>query len=79
MQDKEIKDAIASILKKEVGALGNVIPLEIINSMANNLSKDFNSLIEKSGYVNKAKYKALQEIADRLEKRIELLEESIKK
>ena len=78
MQDKEIKDAIASILKKEVGALSNVIPLEIINSMANNLSKDFNSLIEKSGYVNKAKHKALQEIADRLEKRIELLEESIK-
>ena len=78
MQDKEIKDAIASILKKEVGALSNVIPLEIINAMANNLSKDFNSLIEKSGYVNKAKYKALQEIADRLEKRIELLEESIK-
>ena len=78
MQDKEIKDAIASILKKEVGALSNVIPSESINSMANNLSKDFNSLIEKSGYVNKAKYKALQEIADRLEKRIELLEESIK-
>jgi hypothetical protein len=78
MQDKEIKDAIASILKKEVGALSNVIPSEIINSMANNLSKDFNSLIEKSGYVNKAKYKALQEVADRLEKRIELLEESIK-
>ena len=78
MQDKEIKDAIASILKKEVGALSNVIPLEIINSMANNLSKDFNSLIEKSGYVNKSKYKALQEVADRLEKRIELLEESIK-
>ena len=78
MQDKEIKDAIASILKKEVGALSNVIPSEIINSMANNLSKDFNSLIEKSGYVNKAKYKALQEIADRLEKRIEFLEESIK-
>ena len=40
MQDKEIKDAIASILKKEVGALSNVIPSEIINSMANNLSKD---------------------------------------
>jgi len=78
MQDKEIKDAIASILKKEVGALSNVIPLEIINSMANNLSKDFNSLIEKNGYVNKAKYNALQEVADRLEKRIELLEESIK-
>ena len=78
MQDKEIKDAIASILKKEVGALSNVIPIEIINSMANNLSKDFNSLIEKSGYVNKAKYKALQEIADRLERRIELLEDSIK-
>ena len=78
MQDKEIKDAIASILKKEVGALSNVIPSEIINSMASNLSKDFNSLIEKSGYVNKAKYKALQEVADRLEKRIELLEESIK-
>jgi len=78
MQDKEIKDAIASILKKEVGALSNVIPLEIINSMANNLSKDFNSLVEKSGYVNKAKYNALQEVADRLEKRIELLEESIK-
>jgi len=78
MQDKEIRDAIASILKKEVGALSNVIPSEIINSMANNLSKDFNSLIEKSGYVNKAKYRALQEVADRLEKRIELLEESIK-
>ena len=47
MQDKEIKDSIASILKKEVGALSNVIPSEIINSMANNLSKDFNSLVEK--------------------------------
>ena len=78
MQDKEIRDAIASILKKEVGALSNVIPSEIINSMANNLSKDFDSLIEKSGYVNKAKYRALQKVADRLEKRIELLEESIK-
>ena len=78
MQDKEIRDAIASILKKEVGALSNVIPSDIINSMANNLSKDFNSVIEKSGYVNKSKYKALQEVADRLEKRIELLEESIK-
>lgn len=78
MQDKEIRDAIASILTKEVGALSNVIPSEIINSMANNLSKDFNSLIEKSGYVNKTKYRALQEVADRLEKRIELLEESIK-
>ena len=78
MQDKEIRDAIASILTKEVGALSNVIPSEIINSMANNLSKDFNSLIEKSGYVNKVKYRALQEVADRLEKRIELLEESIK-
>ena len=78
MQDKEIRDAIASILKKEVGALSNVIPSEIINSMANNLSKDFNSLIEKSGYVNETKYRALQEVADRLEKRIELLEESIK-
>ena len=78
MQDKEIRDAIASILKKEVGALSNVIPSEIINSMANNLSKDFNNLIEKSGYVNKTKYRALQEVADRLEKRIDLLEESIK-
>ena len=78
MQDKVIRDAIASILKKEVGALSNVIPSEIINSMANNLSKDFNSLVEKSGYVNKAKYSALREVADRLEKRIELLEESIK-
>ena len=78
MQDKEIRDAIASILKKEVGALSNVVPSEIINSMANNLSKDFNNLIEKSGYVNKTKYRALQEVADRLEKRIELLEESIK-
>ena len=78
MQDKEIRDAIASILTKEVGALSNIIPSEIINSMANNLSKDFNSLIEKSGYVNKTKYRALQEVADRLEKRIELLEESIK-
>ena len=78
MQDKEIRDAIASILKKEVGSLSNVVPSEIINSMANNLSKDFNNLIEKSGYVNKTKYRALQEVADRLEKRIELLEESIK-
>ena len=78
MQDKEIRDAIASILKKEVGSLSNVVPSEIINSMANNLSKDFNNLIEKSGYVNKTKYSALQEVADRLEKRIELLEESIK-
>lgn len=78
MKDNELRDAVMNIIKKEIGAIGGVLPVEVINSLAGNLSKDFNGLIEQSGYVSRSKYETLKNIADRLEKRIILLEESIK-
>ena len=78
MKDNELRDAVMNIIKKEIGAIGGVLPVEVINSLAENLSKDFNGLIEQSGYVSRSKYETLKNIADRLEKRIILLEESIK-
>ena len=78
MKDNELRDAVMNIIKKEIGAIGDVLPVEVINSLASNLSKDFDGLIERSGYVSRSKYEALKNIADRLEKRIILLEESIK-
>jgi|TARA_B110000003_G_scaffold262672_1_gene285569 hypothetical protein len=78
MKDNELRDAVMNIIKKEIGAIGDVLPVEVINSLAGNLSKDFDGLIERSGYVSRSKYEALKNIADRLEKRIILLEESIK-
>jgi len=78
MKDNELRDAVMNIIKKEIGAIGGVLPVEVINSLAGNLSKDFDGLIKRSGYVSRSKYEALKNIADRLEKRIILLEESIK-
>ena len=78
MKDNELRDAVMNIIKKEIGAIGDVLPVEVINSLAGNLSKDFDGLIERSGYVSRSKYEALKNIAYRLEKRIILLEESIK-
>lgn len=78
MKDNELRDAVMNIIKKEIGAIGDVLPVEVINSLAGNLSKNFDGLIERSGYVSRSKYEALKNIADRLEKRIILLEESIK-
>lgn len=78
MKDNELRDAVMNIIKKEIGAIGDVLPVEVINSLAGNLSKDFDGLIEQSGYVSRSKYETLKNIADRLEKRIILLEESIK-
>jgi hypothetical protein len=67
-----------SILKKEIGAFTNALPAEVINSLTASLSDNFNDLIEQSGYVHKSKYQVLEDIADRLEKRITFLEETIK-
>ena len=78
MKDNELRDAVMSILKKEIGAFTNALPAEVINSLTASLSDNFNDLIEQSGYVHKSKYQALEDIAERLEKRITLLEETIK-
>ena len=78
MKDNELRHAVMSILKKEIGAFANVLPAEVINSLTASLSDNFNDLIEQSGYVHKSKYQVLQDIAGRLEKRIALLEETIK-
>ena len=78
MKDNELRDAVMSNQKKEIGALANVLPAEVINPLTTSLSEKFNDLIEQSGYVHKSKYQLLKDIADRLEKRIVLLEETIK-
>ena len=78
MKDNELRDAVMGILKKEIGAFTNALPAEVINSLTASLSDNFNDLIEQSGYVHKSKYQVLEDIADRLEKRITFLEETIK-
>ena len=65
-------------LRKKLGRLAMLSLQRLLTLWQIIYQKILIALIEQSGYVNKSKYKALQEVADRLEKRIELLEESIK-
>ena len=78
MSQDELSKAIINILKKEMGAVKDILPSDLLQNLQKVIGPEIEKLIEKSGYVSKSKYKAIEKLADNLEKRIINLEEKIK-
>ena len=77
MNDKDLTKAILNVFKKELGAIGDALPLELLNGIKKNITPDIEKLIERSGYVTKSKYDSLERLAQELEKRIIDLERNL--
>ena len=78
MSQDELSKAIINILKKEMGAVKDILPSDVLQNLQKVIGPEAEKLIEKSGYVSKSKYSALEKIANNLEKRIIELENKAK-
>jgi len=78
MNQDELSKAIINIIKKETGLLKDLLPSDLLENLEKIIRPDIESLIEKSGYISKSKYEALERLAEELEKRIIDLESKIK-
>ena len=78
MSQDELSKAIINILKKEMGALKDILPSDLLQNLQKVIGPETEKLIEKSGYVSKSKYSALEKLANNLEKRIIELENKAK-
>ena len=78
MSQDELSKAIINILKKEMGAVKDILPSDLLQNLQKVIGPEIEKLIEKSGYVSKSKYKALEKLATNLEQRIIDLEKKTK-
>jgi len=78
MSQDELSKAIINILKKEMGAIKDILPPDLLLNLQKVIGPEVEKLIEKNGYVSKSKYTALEKLADNLEKRIIDLENKSK-
>ena len=78
MSQDELSKAIINILKKEMGSVKDILPSNLLQNLQKVIGSETEKLIEKSGYVSKSKYTALEKLADNLEKRIIDLENKTK-
>ena len=78
MSQDELSKAIINILKKEMGAVKDLLPSDLLQNLQKVVGPETEKLIEKSGYVSKSKYLALEKLANNLEKRIIELENKTK-
>ena len=78
MSQDELSKAIINILKKEMGSFKDILPSDLLQNLQKVIGPEIEKLIEKSGYVSKSKYTALEKLADNLEKRIIDLENKSK-
>ena len=78
MNQDELSKAIINIIKKETGTLKDLFPSDLLENLEKIIRPDIENLIEKSGYVSKSKYEALERLAEELEKRIINLESKTK-
>ena len=78
MNQDELSKAIINIIKKETGLLKDLLPSDLLENLEKIIRPDIESLIEKSGYISKSKYEALERLAEELEKRIIDLESKTK-
>ena len=77
MNDKDLTKAILNVFKKELGAIGDALPSELLNGIKKNITPEIEKLIERSGYVTKSKYDSLEILAQELEKSIIDLERNL--
>ena len=78
MSQDELSKAVINILKKEMGSVKDILPPDLLQNLQKVIGPEIEKLIEKSGYVSKSKYIALEKLANNLEKRIINLEKKIK-
>ena len=78
MSQDELSKAVINILKKEMGAVKDILPSDLLQNLQKVIGPEIEKLIEKSGYVSKSKYKALEKLANNLEQRIIDLEKKTK-
>ena len=78
MSQDELSKAIINILKKEMGSVKDILPSDLLKNLQKVIGSETEKLIEKSGYISKSKYTALEKLADDLEKRIVDLENKTK-
>ena len=78
MSQDELSKAIINILKKEMGAIKDILPSDFLQNLQKVIGPETEKLIEKSGYVSKSKYRALEKLANNLEQRIINLENNAK-
>ena len=78
MSQDELLKAVINVLKKEMDAFKDILPSDFLQNLQKIIGPETEKLIEKSGYVSKSKYKALERLANNLEQRIIDLENNIK-
>jgi len=78
MSQDELSKAIINILKKEMGVVKDILPSDLLQNLQKVIGPEIEKLIEKSGYVSKSKYEAIEKLADNLKKRMINLEKKIK-
>ena len=78
MSQDELSKAIINILKKEMGSFKDILPSDLLQNLQKVIGPEIEKLIEKSGYVSKSKYRALEKLANNLEQRIIDLENNTK-
>ena len=78
MNQDELSKAIINILRKEMGSVKGILPSDLLQNLQKVIGPETEKLIEKSGYVSKSKYIALEKLANNLEKRIIDLENNAK-
>ena len=78
MSQDELSKAVINVLKKEMDAFKDILPSDFLQNLQKIIGPETEKLIEKSGYVSKSKYKALERLANNLEQRIIDLENNIK-
>ena len=74
MSQNEVSKAIFNILEKELKNINKLIPIDLLRNVEEKVAPDLDKIIEKSGYVNKSKYNSLNDLAQKLEERIAVLE-----
>lgn len=76
MSQNEVSKAIFNILEKELKNINKLIPVDLLRNIEKKVAPDLDKIIEKSGYVKKSKYDSLNDLAQKLEQRIAVLEKN---
>jgi len=76
MNQNEVSKAIFNILEKELKNINKLIPIDLLRNIEKKVAPDLDKIIEKSGYVKKSKYNSLNDLAQKLEERIAVLEKN---
>ena len=76
MSQNEVSKAIFNILEKELKNINKLITIDLLRNIEKKVAPDLDKIIEKSGYVKKSKYDSLNDLAQKLEERIAVLEKN---